>query len=338
LTGPDPAEIARQTQTARARWLDPVWHSDVGEWIGARLEGHGIHVTGPIAQPHIRPWSTALAVPTSAGTVWFKASGPGTIHEAALVDALVGWGTPGVLTPLAVEPARGWMLLPDGGARLRDVAGGAPGIEHWLRVLPEWASIQRRLVPHVAALIALGVPDLRPAGLPDRLAALADDPEVSVADGDRARLHELVPTYTRWCAELEAAGILPSLQHDDLGDGNVFVGEAGDRIFDWGDAGIAHPFGTLLVTFRSIASRGLGEAPEVTGTLDRLRDAYLEPWTDQHPLGELISLVPLAMRVAIVGRSLSWKRALQGIPMDDRGEWADSIGGWLMDLFQPNLV
>ena len=48
--------------------------------------------------------------------------------------------------------------------------------------------------------------------------------------------------------------------------------------------------------------------------------------------------VALAMRVAIGGRSLSWQRALTGIPPGERGEWDDAIGGWLMDLFEPNLV
>jgi hypothetical protein len=334
----DPAEAARQTRTARARWLDPEWHAEIRAWIEQHVAARGQGIVGSITQRHIRPWSTTLAVPTTAGQVWFKAAGPGTVQEAALLDALVRLGIPGVLEPLAVDPARGWILLPDGGTRLRDVAGGGPGVEHWLRILPAWAQMQRDIAPHAEVLIQAGVPDLRPARLPDLLTGLSDDPEAVLSGEDRARLRGLVPTYAGWCAELESSGIEPSLQHDDLHDGNVFVGQGVDRIFDWGDAGIAHPFGTLLVTLRSIASRGLGDETAATRTLDRLRDAYLEPWTDNNTLAELTRLVPLAMRVAIVGRSLSWKRGLQGVPMDDRGEWADGIGGWLLDLFEPNLV
>ena len=50
------------------------------------------------------------------------------------------------------------------------------------------------------------------------------------------------------------------------------------RVFDWGDAVVGHPFGTLLVTLRVVAHwTGLPNgAPELL----RLRDAYLEPWTD----------------------------------------------------------
>lgn len=343
MTGPGTVpdseiEAGRQTATARSRWLDPAWHVEVLAWIETRLAERGISVTGLVAQPHIRPWSTAISVPTDAGPVWFKAAGPGNGYEAALLSAMARWQTPGILEPIAIEPERGWLLLPDGGPRLRDVTGGGPGLDHWARILPEWASIQRHLAPRADDLIAVGVPDLRPATLPARLATLCDDPDVLLSKDDRERLRALVPTYAAWCAELESVGIAASLQHDDLHDGNVFVGEGGDRIFDWGDANLAHPFGTLLVTFRSITNRGLGDDADAGRALDRLRDAYLEAWTDQHPMAELRRAVPLAMRTAIVGRSLSWQRALSGIPLDERGEWGDAVGGWLLDLFEPNLV
>lgn len=184
------------------------------------------------------------------------------------------------------------------------------------------------------------VQGLRAVRLPDTLAALCDDPDAKLSSDDRSRLRALLPTYADWCAELESMGIDSSLQHDDLHDGNVFVGAGGDRIFDWGDSSVAHPFGTLLVTFRSVANRGLGDETASTRALDRLRDAYLEPWTAEHSSGELTRAVALAMRVAIVGRSLSWKRALGGIPMDDRGEWADAVG-WLADgaiRAEPRLI
>jgi hypothetical protein len=69
--------------------------------------------------------------------------------------------------------------------------------------------------------------------------------------------------------------------------------------------------------------------------LTQLRDAYLEPWTASHTRAELAAAVPLAMRVAIVGRALSWQRALTGVPAEDQGEWTGNIGGWLLELFEP---
>jgi hypothetical protein len=98
---------------------------------------------------------------------------------------------------------------------------------------------------------------------------------------------------------------------------------------------VSHPFGTLLVTFRSIAAHGPGGGADEPRALIRLRDAYLEPWTDVHSRASLNAAVPLAMRVAIVGRALSWKCALAGIPERDHGQWSGNVGGWLMELFEP---
>lgn len=343
MTGVGPEgdpEANRETDTARLRWRDPAWRAEVDAWILDQVARLGRRLIGPVDQPRIRPWSTALTVPTDRGRLWFKAGGPGSGYEAALLDALTGWSVPHVLLPVASEPARGWLLLPDGGSLLRDGLDGGPGLEDWLRILPEYAELQRAVAPRADDLVARGVPDLRPAGLPGRFEALVEDPAMELPAGDRARLRGLRPDVVRMAAELDAFGVGASVQHDDLHDGNVFVGRDGDRIFDWGDASVAHPFGTLLVTFRSIASRGLGDgdAERRDRALDRLRDAYLEPWTVDRPRSELAAAVPIAMRLAIVGRAASWHRALTGVPSADRGEWSGHPAGWLMELFEPSLV
>lgn len=328
-------EANRQTETARARWLDPAWRTAALGWVEEQLARLGLAVVGAIEQPHLRPWSTALSVPTNDGRVWFKAGGPGNRYEAALLDALARWNSGGVLAPLAVDVDRGWLLLPDGGTRLREAIADGPGLDHWERVLGGWGRLQRELSPRAEELISLGVPDRRPHVLAQALIDLVDDPAVELQEPDRARLRDLVPTFDRWCAELEAFGVPASLQHDDLHDGNVFVGPAGDRVFDWGDSSVSHPFGTLLVTFRSLADKGLGTDETERRALRRLLDAYLEPWTDFHSRERLTAAGRLAMRVAIVGRSLSWQGALAGVPPRDHGPWAGYVGGWLMALFEP---
>ncbi len=285
-----------------------------------------------------------MAVPTRAGTVWFKASGPGTAYEPRLLRALAEWRTPMLLSPLAVEPDRSWMLLPDGGTRLRDRLDGGAGVDDWLRILPAYASLQRLLAPRAAELIDLGVPDLRPTAMPALLRRLVDDPAAGLGDPDRTRLHSLFPAYAEWCASLAASGIEPSLQHDDLHDGNVFVGRAddaaadgttGDRIFDWGDAVVAHPFGTLLATLRSIANR---DATLGRTELLRLRDAYLEPWTAGRSRAALVETVGTALRVGAVGRAFAWERALSGVPPTTHGEYAGAVGEWLLELFEPTVI
>jgi len=48
------------------------WRVAAEAWTTERLAERGIDVTGPIEQPRVRPWSTQLVVPTTAGRVWFK--------------------------------------------------------------------------------------------------------------------------------------------------------------------------------------------------------------------------------------------------------------------------
>lgn len=322
-------------------WTDVAWRREALGWVDDQLRRLGRPRVGAVAQPHVRPWSTVLTVPTATGPVWFKAAGPGTAYEARLLRELAVWGTRMILEPLAVEPDRGWLLFPDGGTRLRDRLAGAAGVAEWRRVLPAYAEVQRGLARRAGELVELGVPDLRPGSMPGLFARLVDEPVAGLAESDRGRLRALLPDYSRWCAELASSGIAPSLQHDDLHDGNVFSGPAGDgaadrdRIFDWGDAVVAHPFGTLLATLRSIASR---DATLGRSELTRLRDAYLEPWTTDQPRPALNETVRTALRVGAVGRAFAWERALSGVPPEAHGDYAGAVGEWLLELFEPTVV
>jgi hypothetical protein len=326
---------ASRGETATLIWTDREWRGEAHAWIDDQLTRLGRRRTGEVEQPHARPWSTVMLVPTDEGPVWFKAAGSGTGYEVRLLEALAGWESPMILAPLAIDPERAWILLPDAGTRLRDHLNGAAGVDEWLRILPAYASLQRWITPRATDLIALGVPDLRPALMPDRLRALIDDSRTGLGDTDLARMRQLLPVYAEWCHALAAGGIAPTLQHDDLHDGNVFVGAGGDWIVDWGDSVIAHPFATLLATLRSIASRdaSLGRAD-----LLRLRDAYLEPWTSDQPRAVLAETVQAVLRVGTVGRALAWQRALNDLAPEAHGDHAGAVGGWLLELFEPTVI
>jgi len=306
-------------------------------WVAAQLDRHGLRVTGVAGAPRDRPWSTVLPVPTSGGTVWFKANAAGTVYEPRLLGALANWRAPHVLTPLAVDAERAWSLLPDGGTTLRETLARRPDLRHWERLLSDYADLQRALAVRVSDLPALGVPDLRPAAMPGHLAALLADGDAlllglpgGMSEQTLTRLRGMEEEYAGWCARLDDSGIPPSLQHDDLHDGNVFVRPGGYAIFDWGDAVVAHPFGSLLVALRSIAARfGL---PPGSAELRRLRDAYLEPWSEGRETAELAEVVDLAVHVATVGRALCWQRALAGVAGPERAEHAEAVPGWLEEL------
>ncbi|GAA3740794.1 phosphotransferase [Plantactinospora mayteni] len=309
-------------ETSAEDRLGAGWRAESDAWITGRLAERGIAGTGPVHTVRVRAWSIVRRVETSAGRMWFKANVPGNGFEAAVVEALAGWVPDLVVPPLAVDRDRGWLLGPDGGTILRETAAGRPGPVRWAELLRTYAGLQRAVAPHADRLVGLGVPDLRPARMPAALAGLLADPTVRLAEPHRAALVTLLPEYDCWCADLANDGLPASIQHDDLHDGNVFVGAAGMRFFDWGDACLAHPFGSLLVAL-GVAADQLGVDP-AGPELSRLRDAYLEPWTDLRDRADLRHSVRLALRVAKVGRAVSWQRALRGATAPD---WQRALGG-----------
>jgi hypothetical protein len=277
-------------------------------------------------------------VGTASGVRWFKANTGECRYEAALAAALGGWVPGAVLAPLAVDAERGWLLTADAGRTLREALGDAPAgrrVAAWAEMLRAYAVLQRSVAHRAERLVTLGVPDLRPSLMPGQLAALLADPQVrdGLGTSRAAAVEAVAPAFGAWCEELASDGVPPSLQHDDLTDANVFPG---NRFFDWGDASVAHPFGSLLVAL-SFAAHVLGlgsEAPE----LRRLRDAYLEPWSDLAAPRDLRRSVTLACRVTRVSRALAWRRALRdpAIPVDD--DFRTAVPDWLAELPEPDVI
>lgn len=327
---------------ARTRvWESAEWRGRVLEWASERLAELGLGVTGPAEQLHLRPWSTVLRIPTTDGPVWFKANGVGTAYEPRLLDAFRRWGTGHVITPLALDTDRAWSLLPDAGRSLRSLLESSTDLARWLEILPAYADLQRRLAPRAGELLALGVPDHRPEAMPAAYARLLAEPgwlRLGAPDGLSVehlhRLQALVPDVARWAAQLAAVGIAPTLQHDDFHDGNVFVRAASDGpayvFLDWGDASVAHPFGTLLANLRNVSARL--DPPVDVAELRKLRDAYLEPWGPSHVRSDLLDAVRWATRLAKIGRALAWQRALAGATGTERATYAGFVPGWLRDL------
>lgn len=260
-------------------------------WAVRRVPGAGT----PELVKH-RPCSTVWRIPAPTGPVWLKVCPERTRHEVRLLTAMARWGVPHVLEPLAVDEDLGAVLLPDGGPTVQE-APGPP----WADVLAGYAQTQRATEAHVDELVALGVPDLRLPLLPAAFERLA-----------RRWAPDVLPLLGRVAdeaAELAALGPAPTVQHDDLHDGNVFA--RGGRVFDWGDACVAHPFTSLLV--------GWDGSPEPL-------EAYLSRWP-----GATRRAVDLAVRLGIVTRTDSWDRALAGWP-DPPQEFRDAPAQWLRRL------
>jgi hypothetical protein len=289
-------------------WTDPRWKADAERWIHEHAE-----VTAEIEQPHIRPWSTVMRVPTAAGDLWFKAVSPLHRFEPALTALLAELQPDRVPEVVALDRNRAWMLLRDGGTRLRD----APAtVEHWERALPVYAELQIAATPRAAELLELGVPDFRLANLRDLLEDLLSEQPAGLSSDDYRAMLDRLPEAESMADGLLAHGIPETIQHDDLHDGQVFVRNGSYLIFDWGDACVSHPFHTLTVTLRVAAWR-LELEPGGPDIL-RLRDAYLEPFGAP---AELATVADDAYRTGTLVRALAWHRYLVARQTEDEEDW-----------------
>ena len=248
-------------------------------------------------------------MPTREGPVWFKASVPVAAHDGPVSRALARIRPDLVLDPIALDRDRGWLLLPDGGETLRRWIERERDPRRWVELAPLYAELQIAAAPHAEELLALGLPDQRLARLPSLAGELG--------------VEEVAPL----CAQLASYGIPETVQHDDFHDGNVFVSDGGYRIFDWGDSCASHPFFSLVVCLRSIAYRF--ELGEDDPDLERIRDAYLEPWTSHTARERLLEAWPLARRLGMLCRALTWRRIGQGIPRAFREEYDHNREVWL---------
>jgi hypothetical protein len=286
-------------------WTQPDWLAEVRAWIDERTV-----VTGEIEQPHVRPWSTALRIPSDDGTLWFKAVAKTQWFEPGLTRLLATVRPDPVTELVDVDEERGWMLMRDAGTRLREAP---PTVEHFERVLPRYAELQLAAASHAARMVELGVPDVRLQAFLRSVEALAADyPELALR----------LPEVEALVAQLAAAAIPESIQHDDLHDGQIFVKDGHYRVLDWGDSCVSHPFHSLTVTLRAAAWK-LGLEPGSPELL-RMRDAYLEPFG---PPPQLAELAGIAYRTGTLGRALAYQRYLATrAPLDEEDPVPYNVG------------
>jgi Phosphotransferase enzyme family len=311
----------RATVPAVPDWTEPWWLGEAHAWIRERASELDVQLTGAIEQPHVRPWSTVMRLPTSDGDLWFKANHATLTYEAAVVQTLTQVRPDLVPGLVAVDRERGWMLMRDGGERLREVIARERALDRWLDVLPLYAELQIEAALRAEELVALGVPDLRLATLPAAYAQLLDESE-SLVSKDRDRLVDRLSDVETMCDALAAVGIPETIQHNDLHDGQVFILDGRYLVFDWGDSCISHPFSTMSVTLEGVLSWGLDD---IQGSLDTtpFRDAYLEPFTRYAIRAELETGQEIALRLGWICRAVNTRVLALGL---DSGPREDLLG------------
>lgn len=145
------------TLTGMTLWTSAAWRESMVAWLDERLAALGSLRTGEPEQVRLRPWGTVFRIPATQGAVWFKAPAPATIFEVGLYGLLARKAPRLILTPLAVDLDRGWLLLPDGGPNLGEIASGQELIDILASILPHYGQLQRDLAPEVDAMLGLGL-------------------------------------------------------------------------------------------------------------------------------------------------------------------------------------
>ena len=248
-----------------------------------------------------------LRVPVRDGTVWFKACAPVQAFEPRLTAQLGERWPHLVAEVLAHDEERAWLLLADAGTPI-GALGNPP--EAWLAVLPLYAELQRGEAAHAPDHLAHGVPDLRLAALPARYANFLRH-DLPLDPDEVQRLRRFAPRFEELCSDLAAAGVPETIQHDDLHDANLYAQGDRLRVLDWGDSSVAHPFFSLVVTFRFLDE--MNKLPPGDPWFARLRDAYLEPWGRA-----LVATFDLALRVGIFAHAIAWTRQRDHLPEEER--------------------
>lgn len=315
-------------------WEKEGWNVIVEKWITSTLINRGIKMISAPVQIHLQPWSTVLRVFTDHGNYYFKALCPVLKYEPFLTQQLALWHPDCIQPVLAVDAARGWMLMPEGGQTLRQKLETSLDINYWKKIFPQYAALQISMVQHVPELLHLGVFDRRLTRLPRLYSDLLEDKNsllIDQTDGlssvEYERLVDLIPTFKQLCHDLDTLGIPETLQHDDFHDGNIFVDENGFHFFDWAESFIAHPFFTLAVGLRSIAYRF--QLDESAKEIEWLKEAYLEQWQPFANRETLFEALRLAMIIGRVNRALTWHMVISSLPEPYHSKEADAVPGWL---------
>lgn len=321
------------------RWQHPDWLAEVKDWIETELatRNHGRSLAGPLDQFHVRPWSTVIRVPTTAGSLYFKAVPAQLAYEAALTVALAHWHPDTLPQVVAADTARGWLLLGDGGQRLREPLRAEGSGERWQTILPRYAEIQKDLAVRTEALLALGVRDRRLACLPEKLTMLIEvahsqalPPPRGLTDEEYHRLEQLSIVFPDLCTELAAGPIPESLDHGDFHDGNIFWSNGRYTFFDWGDSGVTHPFFSLRATFVSL-EHSLSEE-EAAAWFGPLRDNYLASWREYGTRETLQATFQRAQRLAPLIAALRWHAALSILDAPAQSDYAHAVPSLLREL------
>ncbi len=314
---------------ARVPWYTPGWFASAETWIEQALQSLGRTPSAPVVQ--VRSWqrSCLLQVETDGGPVFLKAVPPIFAHEPAITHALSDRYPRHIPPVLARHPRQPWFLMQAVPGDSLETCGD-PAV--WEQAVRTFALIQIDLAQRTQRLVELGCPVRPLSTLADRFEQLLAD-ESALLLGRPAGLNEddletiraMLPELRRKAQRLSEIDLPPTLEHGDFWPGQVLVAQdpppppsspdpgaalTGPRpvFIDWSDCSIAHPFFSL--SFFDDIMEMEGYLPDVDDLRERLRTAYLGPWSTFAPMKELVEAFELARPLAAIHNALIYQQQI----------------------------
>ena len=291
-----------------ADWALPGWYAQAEGWIKSQLAGLGLSVA---AIEPLKSWaiSVVLRAQTQDGRAFFfKASRalPLFVNEGVVMTGLARMFPANVPMPLAVDAARGWMLLADFGLPLRRRAT----LEQQVQMYQTMARMQVDSAGQIETLLRAGCIYRPIPWLQARLEGLLAD-EISMSplrQDERDALVNALPRLNALLDELHALPIPLALIHGDLHVGNVALVNEQIQFFDWTDAAVSHPFFDIfdIFTVKDPTQR------------ERLEMAYASIWAEAYPEAMVLRGLRLARVVYGLYHAVSYSAIVNNIAPDER--------------------
>lgn len=321
--------------STRRPWTARGWFEQAVAWSTAALHSAGLQQLSPPCQ--IRTWglSTVIRFHTSHGPYYFKAAaftGASNTsrsilfaNEAALVRTLAQHLPENILQPLAADPPRVWLLLPDAGTELR----GNPDRDSWEAALRAHARHQLSWLGRQDDLFRAGCLDRRLPRFRNHLDDLLHDDALlqHVEASDRERIHAAAPQLRAMLAEFASLGIPDTLVHGDFHFGNIALRDDRITFFDWTDAAVSNPFLDLLLVIYDSE-----ELDGIPGFRERLINAYLDEWRAVLPETSLRRAAELFKPLGLLYQAVSYRHMLSTLAEPDHTAMAGGGAFWLKRL------
>ena len=319
----------------RAPWESIGWHDAACDWIEARLASLNIAVLVPITQQRAWGLSCTMKAVTDVGDVYFKATPPFMAHEGRAMQ-VVADDCPDLLPPpLAVDSERGWLLMPDYG---KEMLHECADISRWEEALNLFSTAQVQQVENVGKWLSLNIPDRRLGRMVEMIDPLIFSCVRMLSGGANGLSESEVDAFRSLsmplkllCARLAQVGVPHTLVHGDLG-GNILIRDGGYTFFDWTDVCISHPFFEMATISGAYFDESVLKDSSDADT--RLRDAYLEPWTELMPMERLTEAFEASRPLGALHQTMTYMWILTNISPDARPELEGGLLHWVRNLLR----